>query len=64
MDFLFTRAASHSEYRDLDTRPWHDKAQHFRALVNFLEKRIVYVEDYGELALAGDQLIMGPSSFG
>jgi hypothetical protein len=60
MDFLFTRAAGHSEYRDLDTRPWHDKAHHFRALVNFLEKLIVYVEDYGELALACDQLIMGP----
>jgi hypothetical protein len=35
-------AAGHSEYRDLDTRPWHDKAHHFRALVNFLEKLIVY----------------------
>jgi hypothetical protein len=33
---------------------------HFRALVNFLEKLIVYVEDYGELALACEQLIMGP----
>jgi hypothetical protein len=33
---------------------------HFRALVNLLEKRIVYVEDYGQLALACDQLIMGP----
>jgi hypothetical protein len=37
---------------------------HFRALVNFLEKRIVYVEDYEELVLACDQLIMGPLSFG
>jgi hypothetical protein len=60
MDFLFTRAASHSEYRDLDTRPWHDKAHHFSAMVNFLDKLIVHVEDYGELALACDQLIMGP----
>jgi hypothetical protein len=60
MDFLFTRAADHSEYREYDTRPWHDKAHHFRALVNFLEKRIVYVEDYGELALACDQLLMEP----
>jgi hypothetical protein len=64
MDFLFTRAAGHSEYRDLDTRPWHDKAHHFKALVNFLEMRIVYVDDYRELALACDQLIMGPLSFG
>jgi hypothetical protein len=60
MDFSFTRGASHSEYRDLDTRPWHDKAHHFSALVNLLEKLMVHVEDYGELALAGDQLIMGP----
>jgi hypothetical protein len=60
MDFLFTRAAGHSKYRDLDTRPWHDKAHHFSALLNILEKLIVYVEDYGELALACDQLIMGP----
>jgi hypothetical protein len=49
MDFLFTRAAGHSEYRDLDTRPWHDKTPHFRALVNFLEKLIVHVEDYEDL---------------
>jgi hypothetical protein len=60
MDFLFTRGAGHSEYRDLDTRPWHDKAHHFRALGNLLEKLMVYVEDYGELTLACDQLIMGP----
>jgi hypothetical protein len=60
VDFLFTRAAGQSEYQDLDTRSWHDKAHHFRALVNLLEKLIVNVEDYGELALAGDQLIIGP----
>jgi hypothetical protein len=60
MDFLFTRAAGQPEYRDLDTRSWNDKAHHFRELVNFLEKLIVNVEDYGELALACGQLIMGP----
>jgi hypothetical protein len=60
MDFLFTRAVGISECRDLDTRPWHDKAHHFTALVNLLEKLMVYVEDYGERGLVGDQLIMGP----
>jgi hypothetical protein len=57
--------------RDIFTAEHHEQCaenvtccDHFRALVNFLEKLIVYVEDYGELALAGDQLIIGPLSFG
>jgi hypothetical protein len=53
MEFLFTRAAGHSEYRALDTRPSHDKANHFRALVNILEKLIPLFVEFGAPATGG-----------
>jgi hypothetical protein len=59
-EFLFTRAVGNSQNLNLDTRPWQYKAHHFRALVNPLAKPIVCVDDYGAVAQAGDQLIIGP----